>query len=324
MKTALLSVGVALACLGTAATAAQKDYPTRPITLVIPFSPGGATDVIGRVVAQKLGQELGQTVVVENRAGAGTAIGAGYVAKAAADGYTLFASSGTTFTVNPAIQSTLPYDPVQSFEPVGIIGRTGLALLVNARIPVHNVGELVAYVKARGQDVPAYGSFGTGTTAHFVAAGFLADAGIQMTHVPYKGSAPAMTDLIGGQIPFSFDTVAAAVPHSKQGKLRVIAVSAPVRSAFLPDVPTFAEQGYPAVNMDTWLMIAAPRGLPPEVKQKLEGALRATVESPDVRQSLENSGFEAVFSSSAEGEALIARELPLMRELAQRANIKVD
>ena len=326
MKTSFLAVSLAFAsAMGAVAPAAAQDaYPSRPLTLVVPFPPGGATDVLGRVVAQKLGQELGRTVVVENRAGAGTAIGAGYVAKAAPDGYTLLVSSGTTFTVNPAIQSNLPYDPVKSFEPIGIVGRTGLALLANPKVPVKDLKEFAAYANDPANNQPPYGSFGTGTTAHFVGEAFMAAAKLKMTHVPYKGSSPAMTDLIGGQIPFSVDTVAAALPQSKQGKVRVLAVSSPKRSAFLPDVPTFAEQGYPSVAMDTWLMVAAPRGLPADVKARLEQALKATVESPEVVKSLEAQGFEAAYASAAEGEALIQQELPVMREVAKRANIKID
>lgn len=326
MKTSLLAVSLAFAsAVGAVAPAAAQDaFPNRPLTLVVPFPPGGATDVLGRVVAQKLGQELGRTVVVENRAGAGTVIGASFVAKAAPDGYTLLVSSGTTFTVNPAIRSKLPYDPVKSFEPIGIVARTGLALLANPEVPVKDLKEFVAYANDPANTQPPYGSFGTGTTAHFVGEAFMAAAKLKMTHVPYKGSSPAMTDLIGGQIPFSVDTVAAALPQSKQGKVRVLAVSSPKRSAFLPDVPTFADQGYPSVAMDTWLMVAAPRGLPADVKSRLEQALRATVESPEVKKSLEAQGFEAAFTSAAEGETLIQQELPMMRELAQRANIKLD
>ncbi|EHK62929.1 Bug family tripartite tricarboxylate transporter substrate binding protein [Achromobacter arsenitoxydans] len=326
MKTSFLAVSLAFAsAMGAVAPATAQDaYPSRPLTLVVPFPPGGATDVLGRVVAQKLGQELGRTVVVENRAGAGTAIGAGYVAKAAPDGYTLLVSSGTTFTVNPAIQSNLPYDPVKSFEPIGIVGRTGLALLANPKVPVKDLKEFAAYANDPANNQPPYGSFGSGTTAHFVGEAFMAAAKLKMTHVPYKGSSPAMTDLIGGQIPFSVDTVAAALPQSKQGKVRVLAVSSPKRSAFLPDVPTFAEQGYPSVAMDTWLMVAAPRGLPADVKARLEQALKATVESPEVVKSLEAQGFEAAYASAAEGEALIQQELPVMREVAKRANIKID
>lgn len=326
MKTALTALGVTLAgALAAAAPAlADTNYPARPITLVVPFPPGGATDVLGRMTAQRLSQELGQPVVIENKAGAGTAIGAGYVAKAKPDGYTLLVSSGTTFTINPVIQPNLPYDAVESFEPIGLIGRTGLALLANPKVPVQNLEEVVAHVKAHEKDRPAYGSFGAGTTAHFVGAAFLAAADIDMTHVPYRGSSPAMTDLIGGQIPFSVDTVAAALPQSRQGNVRVVAVSAPQRSEFLPDVPTFAEQGYPDITLDTWLMLTAPRGLPPEVKTKLEAALRAAVESPEMRDGLAKQGFEPAYATAAEGEALIERELPLMREIAQRANITID
>lgn len=326
MKIPFLGASLACACLlgGGAAAVAQDVYPNRPITLVVPFPPGGATDVVGRVVAKTLGQKLGQTVVVENRAGAGTVIGAGHVAKSPADGYTLLVSSGSTFTVNPAIRSNLPYDSVKSFEPIGIVGRSGLALLANPQVPVKNLQEFVAYVKDPAHGKPPYGSFGTGTTSHFVGEALLAAAGVQMTHVPYKGSAPAMTDLIGGQIPFSVDTVAAALPQARQGKIRVLAISAPKPSAFFPDVPTMAQAGYPSVNMDTWLMMVAPRGLPAQVKARLEAALRDTVADPEVRKNLEALGFEPEYSDAAASEALIRTELVSMREIAQRANIKVE
>ena len=217
MKTSFLAVSLAFAsAVGAVAPAAAQDaYPSRPLTLVVPFPPGGATDVLGRVVAQKLGQELGSTVVVENRAGAGTVIGASSVAKAGPDGYTLLVSSGTTFTVNPAIRSNLPYDPVKSFEPIGIVARTGLALLANPKVPVKDLKEFVAYANDPANNQPPYGSFGTGTTAHFVGEAFIAAAKLKMTHVPYKGSSPAMTDLIGGQIPFSVDTVARSACSSR-------------------------------------------------------------------------------------------------------------
>ena len=204
--------------------------------------------MLGRVIGQKLGDTLGQTVVVENRAGAGTIIGASYVAKAAPDGYTVLVSSGTTFTVNPAIRNNLPYDPVKSFDPIGIAGRTGLILLANKDVPVQTVKQFVDYVKA-SPDKYAYGSFGSGTTAQFAGEIVLSATGLKMTHVPYKGSAPAMTDLMGGQIPFTVDTVSAAIPQLKSGKIKAIAVTTAKRSALLPDVPTMAENGYPDINM---------------------------------------------------------------------------
>ena len=327
MKTLCVPARIALlSCLGLAslaAVAADAGFPSRPVTLVIPFPPGGATDVNGRIIGQRLGKELGQPVVIENRGGAGTIIGASYVAKAAPDGYTLLVSSGTTFTVNPAIRANLPYDPVKGFEPIGIAGRTGLILLANSDVPVQTVKQFVDYVKASPGKY-SYASFGTGTTAQFAGETILHAAGLQMTHVPYKGSAPAMTDLMGGQIAFSIDTVSAAVTQLKSGKIKAIAVTTARRSALLPDVPTMAESGYADIDMDTWLMLAAPKGLPADVKARLEKALAVTMADPDTRARLNAQGFEPAYSNAAAASALINRELPVMRAIAARANITAD
>ncbi|CAN7215960.1 Bug family tripartite tricarboxylate transporter substrate binding protein [Variovorax paradoxus] len=321
-----LACMVLLSCLGLApfaALAADTGFPSRPVTLVIPFPPGGATDVNGRVIAQRLGKELGQPVVIENRGGAGTVIGASYVSKAAPDGYTLLISSGTTFTVNPAIRPNLPYDPVKGFEPIGLAGRVGLILLANSEVPVQTVKQFVDYVKASPGKY-SYASFGTGTTSQFAGETILHAAGLKMTHVPYKGSAPAMTDLMGGQVPFSIDTVSAAIPQLKSGKIKAIAVTTAKRSTLLPDVPTMAESGYPEVNTDTWLVLVAPKGLPPEVKAKLEKALAATMADPDTRAKLSAQGLEPGYANSAAVSELINKELPLMRAIAARANITAD
>ncbi len=327
MKTLCVPARIALlSCLGLAslaAMAADAGFPSRPVTLVIPFPPGGATDVNGRIIGQRLGKELGQSVVIENRGGAGTIIGASYVAKAAPDGYTLLVSSGTTFTVNPAIRANLPYDPVKGFEPIGIAGRTGLILLANSDVPVQTVKQFVDYVKASPGKY-SYASFGTGTTAQFAGETILHAAGLQMTHVPYKGSAPAMTDLMGGQIAFSIDTVSAAVTQLKSGKIKAIAVTTARRSALLPDVPTMAESGYADIDMDTWLMLAAPKGLPADVKARLEKALAVTMADPDTRARLNAQGLEPAYSNAAAASALINRELPVMRAIAARANITAD
>ncbi len=317
---------VLLSCLGLApfaALAADAGFPSRPVTLVIPFPPGGATDVNGRVIAQRLGKELGQPVVIENRGGAGTVIGASYVSKAAPDGYTLLIGSGTTFTVNPAIRPNLPYDPVKGFEPIGLAGRVGLILLANSEVPVQTVKQFVDYVKASPGKY-SYASYGTGTTSQFAGETILHAAGLKMTHVPYKGSAPAMTDLMGGQVPFSVDTVSATIPQLKSGKIKAIAVTTAKRSTLLPDVPTMAESGYPEVSTDTWLALAAPKGLPPEVKARLEKALAATIADPDTRAKLSAQGLEPGYSNSAAVSELIAKELPLMRAIAARANITAD
>ena len=323
----LASVSLLSCLLAASMPAAAADaaaFPSRPISLVIPFPPGGATDVLGRVIGQKLAKELGQTVVVDNRAGAGTIIGASYVAKAAPDGYTLLVSSGTTFTVNPAIRDNLPYDPVKSFEPIGIAGRTGLVLLANRDVPVQTVKQFVDYVKAAAPGTYAYGSYGSGTTSHFAGETILNATGLKMTHVPYKGSAPAMTDLMGGQIPFSVDTVSATIPQLKGGKIKAIAVTTPRRSPLLPQVPTMAESGYPEISMDTWLILAAPRGLPADVRAKLEKALAATMADPDTKAKLVEQGFDPAYSNAAAAGELINKELPIMRAVAARSHITAD
>jgi tripartite-type tricarboxylate transporter receptor subunit TctC len=316
-----------ISCLGLAplATLAAESggFPSRPVTLVIPFPPGGATDVNGRIIGQRLSKELGQPVVIENRAGAGTIIGASYVSKAAPDGYTLLVSSGTTFTVNPAIRPNLPYDPVKGFEPIGLAGRLALILLANSEVPVKTVKQFVDYVKASPGKY-SYASYGTGTTSHFAGETILHAAGLKMTHVPYKGSAPAMTDLMGGQVAFSVDTVSAAIPQLKSGKIKAIAVTTAKRSSLLPDVPSLAESGYPDIDMDSWLILAAPRGLPADAKARLEKALAATMADPDTRAKLSAQGLEPVYSNAAAASELINRELPVMRAVAARANITAD
>jgi tripartite-type tricarboxylate transporter receptor subunit TctC len=315
-----LAIG-ALTALASPAWA-DADYPNRPVQLVIPFPPGGATDVVGRLIGKTLGDKLGQPVVADNRAGAGTMIGATYVSKAQPDGYTLLISSGTTFTVNPAIQPKLAYDPVKSFEPVGLVGRTGLILLAHKDVPVNNAKEFVAAAKA-APDKFSYASFGTGTTSQFTGELILHTTGTKLVHIPYKGSASAMTDLMGGQVPFSVDTISAAIPQLKTGKIKAIAVTTAKRSALLPNVPTFAESGF-NIDADTWIAIVAPRGLPPAVRARLEKALADTVATPEVREKLMGAGLEPGFQNGAAVSALIEKELPIMRAVAQRANIKAE
>jgi tripartite-type tricarboxylate transporter receptor subunit TctC len=316
-------LAMVLASLAPWGAALAQGYPSKPIQLVIPFPPGGATDVVGRLVGKKLGERLGQPVVIENRPGAGTVVGASYVAKAAADGYTLLASSGSTFTVNPALNAKLPYDPIKSFEPIGLVSRVPLIVLANPGVSINDLKQLIAAVK-REPDKYVYGSFGNGTTAHFTGELLWNAAGVRLPHVAYKGSAPAITDLLGGQIPFSIDTVTAALPHLKSGKLKAIAVTGASRATLLPAVPTVAESGLPGFASDSWLAIAAPRGLPPEVKARLQQALAETMKDGEVREKLVASGLEVAWEPPAGVAALIENELPRMRAIAQRANIKAD
>ncbi len=329
MKTTLRSVAMAINVLSLpglavcATTAHAQGYPAKPVMLVVPFPAGGAVDIIGRMVGKKLGESLGQAVVIENRAGAGTIVGASYVAKAAPDGYTLFISSGSTFTVNPAINANLPYDPVKSFEPVGLVARVPLILLANHDVPVGNLKQMMSVVKAEPGKY-AYGSFGNGTTGHFAGEMILAATGMKLQHIPYKGSAPAIADLIGGQIPFSVDTIAASLPHIRSGKLKAIAVTGARRATSLPDVPTVAESGFPGFDADSWVAIVAPRGLSPDVKARLEKALAQTMKDPDIRKQLMANALEPSYAAPDQVSAMIEKDLPQMRAIAQKAGIQAN
>lgn len=309
--------------LGTPWLALAEGYPTKPIQLIVPFPPGGAVDIVGRTISKKLGDRLGQPIVIENKAGAGTMVGAAFVANAPADGYTLLISSGSTFTVNPALNAKLPYDPVKSYEPIGMVARVPLILLANREVPVGNLKQLIGAVQ-RAPDKFSYGSFGNGTTGHFAAELTWSAAGIKVMHVPYRGSAPAMSDLMGGQIPFTIDTVAAALPQLTAGKIKAIAVTGATRATQLPDVPTVAESGFPGFSADSWLAVVAPRGLPAEAKAKLHKALADTLADAEVRSKLIAAGLEP---SYATGDAVLTQiedELPRMRAIAQRAQIRAD
>ncbi len=300
-------------------------WPARPVVLVVPFPAGGAVDIIGRLVGKALGDVLGQPVVIENRAGAGTIVGASYVAKAAADGYTLLISSGSTFTVNPAINPSLPYDPVRSFEPVGLVARVPLIVLANRSVPVDTLPQMVSAVNASpGKYV--YGSFGSGTTGHFAGEMLLGATGMKLQHTfRTKGSAPAIADLIGGRIPFSVDTVAASLPHIRSGKIKAIAVTGATRATLLPDVPTVAEAGYPGFDADSWVAVAAPRGLPADVRARLETALARAMKNADVRQKLLANGLEPKYATDEQVSAMINNELPRMRpSRANRASRPTD
>ncbi len=326
-RRSVILLGVALAGMemGPLRLAHADGYPAKPVQLVVPFPPGGAVDIVGRTISKKLGDRLGQPIVVENKAGAGTVVGAAYAANAPADGYTLLISSGSgsTFSVNPALNAKLPYDPVKSYEPVGLVTRVPLILLAHRDVPVNNLRQLIAAVQ-RTPDKFSYGSFGNGTTGHFAAELTWSAAGIKLMHVPYRGSAPAMPDLMGGQIPFTIDTVAAALPQLKAGKIKAIAVMGATRATQLPDVPTVAESGFPGFSGDSWLAVVAPRGLPAEARAKLHKALAETMADAEIRSKLIAAGLEPSYATDDAVLAQIEDELPRMRAIAQRAQIRAD
>lgn len=313
-------IGLLLAALLAVAPAFGAGFPDKVITLVVPYPPGGATDTIGRIIARGMTQRLGQTVIVDNRAGAGTAIGAAAVARAAADGYTLLISSNTTFTVNPALKSQLQYDAQKDFESIGLVGSSPLVLLANPALPAGNVKELVALAKARPGTL-AYGSFGNGTSAHIAGEMFKLVTGTDLLHVPYKGSAPAMADLIAGQVQLSFDTNVAALPMLQAGKVKALAVTSPKRSPSLPNVPTVAEAGYAGYEMVPWIAIVAPRGLPGPVQGALGKALADTLADASIRGDLEKAGLDVAYQPGSAYDARVAKELPLLRAYVHKAKI---
>jgi tripartite-type tricarboxylate transporter receptor subunit TctC len=313
-------LALTLAWPGGAAFAA---FPDKPVMLIAPFPPGGAADTIGRIVARGLSQRLGQPVVVDNKAGAGTAIGAGFVAQAAPNGYTLLITSNTTFTVNPSIKTKLPYDPIRSFESIGILGNLPLVLLAHPSVPVKSVKDVVALAKAQPGKL-SYASFGAGTTSHFAGEMFKVVSGADILHVPYKGSGPAMTDLIGGQVQLSFDTNLAALPQAQAGKVKVLAVTSAQRSKTMPTVPTIAESGYPGYEMVSWITIAGPRGLPADVSRTLSKALADTLAEPAVRTELEKAGLDVAYEPGTAFDARVAKELPQLRAYVHKAHIPVE
>ena len=317
-----LMAGAAVLALPLAHAQAQS-YPDRPIKLVVPFAPGGATDILGRLLATSLGERLGQPVVVENRPGAGTVVAGALVAKAPPDGYTLLLGASTTLTLNPAIRNPLPYDPLRSFTPLGLVADMGLVLVAHNETPARTLPELVALAKAAPGKL-SYGSFGTGSSVHFGGEMLKTATGMRMVHVPFNGSSPSLTALMGGQVQVAVDTVVATTPLIKAGKIRPIAALGPQRLALLPQVPTVAESGYPGFAMDTWFAFLAPAGLPAPIQKKLEKALADAMAEPAMKKKLVDIGLSPAWGPGSALQERIERELPQMRAVAARADIKVD
>ena len=305
-----------------AAAPAYAQYPDRPIKMVVPFPPGGTVDTVARFVAQGMGEKLGQQVVVEYKAGAATIIGAESVSKSAPDGYTVLIGTATTFAVNPILYPKLSYDPIKSFTPVGVIGTTALALLANQDEPSTDVKSLIDNIR-KSPGKYSYGSHGNGTTVHFAAEMLWSQAGVDVTHIPYKGSSPALTDLMGGQIPISFDALPASVAALKGGRLKALAVTGPQRSKLLPDVPTIAET-YPGFSMESWFAVVAPAGVPADIQARLEKALSDTLAEPKMLEQLRNAGIEPEFESSKAYAQRVETDIGKLRPVAESAKIQLN
>jgi len=298
-----------------------QGYPSKPIRLIIPFPPGGSNDIVGRMVATQLGDRLGQSVVVDNRGGAGGTIGTDMAAKSAPDGYTLLLIS-VAHAFNPAMYKTLPYDPEKSFAPIGLVAAGPVALTVNPAVPAHSVKELIDLIKANPGKLN-YATAGIGSFQHLASELFKLQAGLDMVHVPYKGGGPAMMDTIGGQAQINMASLIQVIPHAKSGKLRLLATSGTKRSALFPDVPTVAETvpGYDATN---WWGLVAPAGTPQAVIAKLNAELDALLKSAETKKRLESEGADINRMDAAEFGRFLHDEIAKWGKVVRQAGITAE
>ena len=313
---------VALLVSAFAAAAFAQAYPDRPVKMIVPFAPGGATDIIARTVAQKLSERMGQPVVVENKPGAGTTVGNAEVAKAKPDGYTLLFAP-TPFVISQVVYPTLPYDPKRDFAPVSLLATSPFILVVNATVPSRSVAELVAAAKAK-PGAMTFCSAGNGTVPHLAGELFKLRAGVDIVHVPYKGGGPAITDLVGGQVNMMFATPIEVAQHVQSGKLRVLGTTSQKRLAAYPDVPTLSESGYPGFEVASFFGVLAPAGTPPNVIARLAGDLAWVMEQPEVREKFAAQSADANVQDPAAFARFLDAEREKWADIVKRSGAKVD
>jgi tripartite-type tricarboxylate transporter receptor subunit TctC len=309
--------------LGLAAAAQAQGWPEKPVTLVVPFPPGGSTDTIARTLAPRLQDKLGGSFIVENKPGATGTIGAGIVARAPADGYTLFVSSLGPFVIAPHLIQKLQYDALKDFDLLTVAVQAPNVLVVPAASPSKSVGDVIAHLKKEPGKM-TFASSGNGSSDHLTAALFWQQTGTSGAHVPYKGGAPAITDLLGGVVDASFQNINAVVQHIQAGKLRALAVTGDKRSALLPQVPTLAEAGVRGADVHSWQAVAAPRGLPPAIKGKLHEALVSALNDPAVKGKLVEQGFEVVANTPEQFTAYQAAEFARWKKVIEAGKITAD
>jgi tripartite-type tricarboxylate transporter receptor subunit TctC len=298
-------------------------YPSRPVKLVVPFPPGGPLDIVGRSIAQKLSETWGQSVVVDNKPGAGGNIGADIVAKSAPDGYTILMGALSTHAVNPSLYAKMPYDAVKDFAPITMVAVTPNVLVVNAALPVNSAREFIAYAKANSGKL-AFGSGSNGSAGHLAGELFKVDTGTDITHVPYKGGAPATQALLAGDTQFMFDNLANAMPQVKAGKLKALAVTTAERSKLAPELPTMAEAGLPGFDISTWFGLFAPAGTPKDIVAKWNAEVTKILNSPDMRERLVAQGAEPVPMSPEQFAAFVQSEIPKYARIVKVSGAKVD
>ena len=312
---------VVLALVATLACA--QTYPTKPIRLVVPFPPGGATDILARDVAQKLTEAWGQSVIVDNRPGAGGNIGSELVAKAAPDGYTIEMGTVGTHAINASLYAKMPYDHVKDFTPVILVAGVPNVLVVNPSVPANSVAEIIAYAKANPGKLN-FASSGNGTSIHLSGELFKVMAGVQITHIPYKGSTPALQDLLAGQVQMMFDNLPPSLPQIKAGKLRALAVTSATRAPALPDVPTLAESGLPGFEASSWFGILAPAGTPAPIVAKLNGEIAKWLATPEAKEKLAKQGANAAGGSPDDFAKHIAAETAKWAKVVKDSGAKID
>ena len=314
---------LSIMALAAAGAAFAQGYPNRPIKVVVPWPPGQATDTAARVVTEKMGPPMGQQFVIDNRAGAGGTIGTDIAAKAAADGYTILAGSSGPISISPKVQK-VPYDPDKDFEPICLMATSPYVLVTNSSLPVANVTELIALLRADPGKY-TFASSGTGATAHLIGEFFNLSANVSARHVPYKGSAPAITDLIAGHVDYAFETSSAVLGHVKAGRLKALGVSSGVRAMALPELPTVAEaanlQGF---DMRAWIGLVAPAGMPREIRARLSNECQKVVDAPEVKEKLLSLGLEPGGLATAEFGDFIRKQNERFGAIARRAHIKLD
>ncbi|MDI1284184.1 MAG: tripartite tricarboxylate transporter substrate binding protein [Reyranella sp.] len=320
-RRSVLALGLTAPALANQAFAA--DYPTRAIRIVVPYAPGGGADAVARVLARKVGESVGQTIVVENKGGAGSIVGTELVAKADPDGYTLLLGQSGPISINPAVYKSLPYDPAKDFAPITMTNSYPYVLVVNPSLQARTLQEFVALGKSKPGTMN-YGTTGVGAANHLVSELFCAKAGLKMTHIPYRGTALAVADLVAGQVTMVFGDPVSVLPHVRAGRLVALAVTSPQRSPVAPEIPTMAEGGYPAVEAVAWHGILAPAKTPPEIIKKLNTEIVKALQDPSVKSLLDNQAMQVVGDTPEQFAAFIRKDTAMWKTVAAAANVSVE
>ena len=313
---------LALACSLFADVSRADDYPSRPIRLIVPYAPGGGADTVARIVGKRVGETIGQPIVIENRGGAGSIIGTDMVAKAEPDGYTLLLGQSGPISINPAVYKDLRYDPVRDFAPITMTTAYPYILVVNAKSPVRSLQDFVALAKGKPGSLN-YGTTGIGAANHLVTELFSGKAGLKMTHVPYRGTALAVADLIAGQVDVVFSDPISVLPHIQAGTLRALAVTSKERSTVAPEVPTVAESGYPGFDAIAWHGILAPANTPPVIVKKLNAEIVKALQNPETKTLLTNQAMQTVCNTPEEFAAFIKQDIAIWKAVATEADVSV-